>query len=167
MTTSAIAVAASFTAISWFMFEAIWEKAKYRNGFKVYSVAAGLRMLYWVMMPAFLYGAGTSYRKDAADIWVWGVLIGVAAFCFLAFPPTLLVSQYELIQVRWHGLKRIRLKWDEVDCVYYDPEEKSLIIHGRTQSRVVHTLFNVDRAGLIEQIYSLPSSVLSHIAISV
>lgn len=167
MSATAITILVSITAINWFAVESAWTKSKVKNGYKVYSAPRGLKGLSFVGISAFIYGAIVNFCQNPNERWVSGILVVFAALAAYLFPATILLSQDKVIAVKWMGIRKIEMKWDDVDCVYSIPEESSIVIQDKNQNRIVHTIYNIDRAGLIEQVQTLPPQVLSKITIQI
>jgi hypothetical protein len=155
----------SVTAINWFALESLWTKSKVRDGYRVFAAPTGLKSLYFIGIPAFIYGAIVSYFGNPNEKWVSALLLIFAVWsgCFL--PATILVSREKVMSLRWFGLQKTQMSWNDVEAVYSNPEENSIIVQDKNQNRIVHTIFNIDREGFIEQVKMLPHDILSKITI--
>jgi hypothetical protein len=165
MSLRGLTIVVSIGATHWFVLESMWSKAKLRAGYRVYGAPRGLRALYFLAVPLFVYGAAVNYRDNPGERWVSGILLLFAFLCIYFFPATILLSREKLVSVRWLGARRTEMTWTDVNCVYTDPVQNSVIVQDKIQNRIVHTILNVDRDGFLEQIRGLSSDLLSRITL--
>jgi hypothetical protein len=164
---SLIAIVTSIGTINWFVLESLWTKSKLRNGYRVFAPPAGLKFLYFIGIPAFIYGAVVSYLSSPREKWISALLLIIAALCVCFFPATIFVSREKLIAFKWLGMRKMQMNWRDVKAVYSSPESDSIIIQDKNQNRIIHTVLNIDREGFIRQVTQLPKDILSGITIQI
>ena len=164
MSTSIVTVVVSLGAINWLIFESIWTNSKLRNGFRIYGAPRGLKVLFSIAIPLFVYGAITNGIENHSEIWVSAILLGFAILGVMFFPATILLSREKVVSLSWLGLKRIEMKWGQVEAVYSTPENRSIVIQDKDQRHIVHTLLNVDREGFVSELRMLPPIVADRIS---
>ncbi len=167
MRTSFAAIIVALGAISWFVLESLWTKSKMRDGYRVFAAPPGLKFLYWIGIPAFIYGAVMSYLENSDDKWISALLFLFSLISIYFFPATISISREKVVSFKWFGIQKIQMNWRDVEAVYSNPEGNSIIVQDKNQNRIVHTIFNVDREGFIKQIELLPEDVLSKITIQI
>jgi hypothetical protein len=167
MTSSMLTITVSIGAVSWFAIEALWTRAKTRDGYCVYCAPKGLRILYFSAVPAFIYGAIVNCLNDSGERWVSLLLLACTTSFIYAFPATILVSQKQIMSVRWFGIKTTKMDWREADCIYLIPENNSVVVQDKQQRRIVHTAHHIDRAGFIEQVRQLPNPILARLTVRI
>src|SRR5689334_20822337 len=151
---SVVGVASAFIAINWFLLESIWAKAKTRGGCKVYPPPMGLRVLFVATIPTMLYGTVASYLQNPRELWVSAILLGTAIFSAYFYPSTIPVCSKGVVSIKWFGLKRVSMPWDQVEAIYAVPEERSIVVQDKEQKQITHTMFNIDRGGFLEEVSS-------------
>jgi len=163
MSSSIITIIVSIGAINWCVAEARWAKSKVKDGYKVYSALTGLKVLYFTGIPLFVYGAILNCIETPGESWVSATLLTLAILCIVFFPATILLSRERAVSVRWFGLRRMEMNWNEVDAIYSNPEDRSIIIQDKKQQRIIHTILNVDHEGFVSELRLLPATVSKNI----
>lgn len=167
MSSSAVTIVISLGAIHWFIVESVWTKSKLKNGYRVYSTPKGLKALYFVTLPMFLYGAIANWIENPSEKWVSVILLVLVVMAGYFFPSTILLSREKVVSIRWFGLKRVEIKSNDIDAIYSSPEDRSIIVQDKTQKRIIHTIFNVDREGFIAELRALPPALSGKITFQV
>ena len=139
-------------AVNWFVLESLWTKSQVKNGFSIYSIPVGLKLLRLVIVPAFIYGACVNWIDNPAEKWVSVLLVlfAVAAICFL--PSTILLSRDRVISIKWLGLRKTQILLRKGVTVYADPRDNTIVVQDEQGKRIVHTIYNVDRDRFVEQL---------------
>jgi hypothetical protein len=163
MSSSIITIIVSIGAINWFVAESKWAKSKVKDGYKVYSAPIGLKAVYFTGIPLFIYGAILNSIENPGERWVSAILMTFAILGVAFFPATILLSRERAVSVRWFGLRRIEMNWNEVDAIYSNPEDRSIIIQDKKQRRIIHTILNVDHEGFVSELRLLPATVSKNI----
>lgn len=166
MSPSITTIIVSVAAIHWFVFESIWTKSRIKDGYRVFSASWGLKILFFVGIPFFLYGAIVNFFENPHERWVSIILLTFAILGVLFVPTTILLSRERVVSVRWFGLRRIELNWNDVDAIYSDPEKRSIIIEDKNQRRIVHTMLNVNHEGFLDELRLLSTAVSKKITFS-
>lgn len=167
MSSSAITIVISLGAIHWFIVESVWTKSKLKNGFRIYSAPKGLKALYFIALPMFVYGAVVNWFENPSEKWVSVILLLIVVMAGYFFPSTILVSRERVVSIRWFGLKKVEMKSNDIDAIYSNPEDRSIIVQDKSQKRIVHTIFNIDREGFIAELRALPPARLGKITFQV
>jgi len=152
-------------AIHWFALEAQWATSKVKNGYREYGIPTGLKMLFRIVNPLLIYGAISNVLNNTGEKWVSVVLLVLVSFFIYFMPPTIRCSSEQLISIKWFGIRKTAMKWADVISVYSNPEDNSIIVRDKFDRTIVHTMYNVDRGGFLEQINSLPERVLANLNI--
>jgi hypothetical protein len=152
-------------AVHWFAIEALWAKAKVRDGCRVYSAPTGLRILCFITIPSMWYGTVANYIENPGERWVSVLLFAVSLLILYFFPSTILVCDEQIMAIKWFGLKRISMTWDEVEAIYRVPEERSIVVQDKQQSQIAHSMFNIDRAGFLRQVSAIPQATSGRITL--
>jgi len=139
-------------AVNWFVLESLWTKSKVKNGFNIYSVPMGLKLLLFVTVPALIYGACVNWIEKPAEKWVSVLLVIVVAGLVYFLPPTILLSRDRAISIRWLGLSKTQIPLRKGVTIYADPKDNTVVVQDEEGRRIVHTIYNVDRAGFVEQL---------------
>jgi hypothetical protein len=139
-------------AVNWFVLESLWTKSKVKNGFNIYSVPMGLKLLLFVTVPTLIYGACVNWINKPAEKWVSVLLVIIALGLVYFLPSTILLSRDRAISIRWLGLNKTQMLFREGVTVYADPKDNTIVIQDERGKRIVHTIYNVDRAGFVEQL---------------
>jgi hypothetical protein len=154
----------SIGAIHWFAAEALWEKSKTRNLYKEYPIPLGLRLLFAVIIPLFIYGSIDNIRRGGR-IWTSALLLAFVLFWTFFTPPKILFSAERIVSIKWYGFKKTTINWRDVIGVFSNPGDNSIVIRDKLDHTIVHTRYNIDRTGFLEQINSLPCHTLSRIVV--
>jgi len=147
--------------------ERVGHPPKTKNGCKEYSIPIGMKLLFSIAIPGMLYGSIVNFVTKPEERWVSMLLIAMAAFCAYFLPATILFSTEQIISIRWYGIKRTTMDWHDVTVVYFDPAQNSIVVRDKFENTIMHTTYNVDRSGFIEQIESLPVRTLEHIHLQI
>jgi len=139
-------------AVNWFVLESLWTKSKVKNGFNIYSVPMGLKLLLFVTAPALIYGACVNWINNPAEKWVSVLLVIIVVGGVNFLPSTILVSRDRAISIRWFGLSKTQISFHKGVTVYADPKDNTIVVQNEEGKRIVHTIYNVDRAGFVEQL---------------
>jgi hypothetical protein len=159
MSSSAITIVISLGAIHWFIVESVWTKSKLKNGYRIYSAPKGLKALYFISLPMFVYGAIVNWIENPSEKWVSGILLAIVVMGGYFFPSTILLSRDRVVSIRWFGLKRVEMNSNDIDAIYSSPEDRSIIVQDKRQKQIVHTIFNVDRESFIAELRALPPAL--------
>jgi hypothetical protein len=158
MSSSTVSIVVSIGVINWLVFESILTKSRSKNGYKVYSAPMGLKILSFVAIPLFIYGAIANNVRNPAERWISAILLLFAILGIAFFPATILLSPEKVVSIFWFGLRRVKMQWSEVEAIYSNPENRSIIIQDKNQHRIVHTVLNVDRAGFIAELRKISTA---------
>lgn len=139
-------------AINWFVLESLWTKSRVKNGFNIYSVPMGLKLLVFVTVPALIYGACANWVNRPTEKWVSGLLVIIALGVVYFLPATILLARDRVISIRWLGLNRTQIPFYKGVTVYADLRDNTIVIQDEKGKRIVHTIYNVDRSGFVEQL---------------
>src|ERR1700722_15650571 len=126
-------------SIHWFMLEARWARPRSKNGYPVYSLPLGLKLLFCTAIPVLVYGAIDNLRQTNSELWVSISLVALDIFIFAFIPPTILCSQQQLISIKWCGIKKVSMNWPDVVSMYLSPEDNSVRVIDKVGRSVVHT----------------------------
>jgi hypothetical protein len=157
MKSSGITIIISIAAINWLTLEAIWTKSKIRKGVTVYSAPKGLKALFGIAIAFALYGALESVLSSPRQWWLSVGLVAFAGFWIYFFPATILVSQKGITSIKGFGVRKLEMDWRDIDAIYSNPEDRSIIVQDKWQRQITHTIYNVDRAGFIDQVRTFSS----------
>ena len=165
MSPRTLTIALAVGAIHWFALEAQWATSKTKNEYREYGIPAGLKLVFCIVNPLLIYGAIVNALKHGGEKWVSILLLIVVFFGIYFIPPTILLSSEKLISIKLFGIKKTSMKWADVTSVYSNPEDNSIIVRDMFDRTIVHTMYNVDRVGFLEELNSLPVRVLANINI--
>lgn len=154
MSSNSIPIMLSIVAVYWFAIEAAWTKSKHKGGKHVYPAPFGFKVLNLLVTPMLIYGATRVLVQHSADWWVSSALLGMVALIVFAFPATLIVSTEGITSVKLFGLRKKCIRWNDVEAVFENPEDNSLVIRDRAHDQIVHTIYHVDRAGFASDVES-------------
>lgn len=140
--TAAIAFALRFLAV-----EARLERASRRGEVTVFHPVLFLRLGFGIAVPTMLYA--TSQVIKTRD-WLIAILgFSMAILMFLNWPGTIFVDVHAIREIRWLGLKRTRISWEDVVFAGGDLEDR-VTVRSKNDHVISHTAYHVDRDGFIE-----------------
>lgn len=145
---SSLEIIAIILAIRFVASEAAFERASRSGEATIFRPVLGLRLLFGVAIPGFLFGASqllrSGQRSDA--IYAVVVFIGGAIGLFFAWPGTIRVDSTSIRETRWFGLRRRQIVWSDVAYAGGDVDN-SVTIRSKDDRVIQHTQYHVDRAG--------------------
>lgn len=121
-------VLAAILLVRWIAFEAFAERAIRKGDEALFRAPFGLRLLFGVALPGFIYAAGAvaSSRNSNEHWWLSGMFIGFAVLIAYAGPPDIGVSKSAIYEQKWLGLWKERVQWENVDYATADPTDDSV-----------------------------------------
>lgn len=127
--------------------EARLERASRRGEVTVFHPVLFLRLGFGFAVPTMLYA--TSQVIKTRD-WVIAILgFSMAVLMFLNWPGTISVDRLAIREIRWLGLKRTRIAWEDVGYAGGDFENR-VTVRSKDDHVISHTAYHVDRDGFIE-----------------
>ena len=151
MSTSALAIIVTVGAVAWIVLEGAWSRVQLSNGYKVYTPTLSIRIVLFILIPLFTYGCVENIFQNPHDKWISAILFTVVVGAIYYFPPTVALSRSTIVSVRWLGLKRINMKWQDVGAIY-DGLNNSIYVLDKDQRQIEYTIFNIDRSGFISEL---------------
>ena len=147
-------VLAAILLVRWIAFEAFAERAIRKGDEVLFRPPFGLRLLFGVALPGFIYAAGAvaSSRNFKEHWWLSGMFIGFAVLIAYAWPPDIGVSKSAIYEQKWLGLWKKRVQWENVDYATADPTDDSVEVVSKSGLKIKHTKYHVDRRGFLAEI---------------
>ena len=143
-TSSWLTVGATLFAVRFVASEAAMEKPSLREGKVVFPPVLGIRVLFGLGIPTFLYGASQVAGGDLRRDWLaFSVLTGIALCAFILWPGTIAVDKSYIAESRWFGVRKILIPWNDVDYVYSIPAEGSVEIVHQNGLKITHSRYHV------------------------
>jgi hypothetical protein len=139
-----ITVGAALFAVRFVATEAAMEKPSLREGQVVFPPVLGVRVLFGLGIPMFLYGAAQVARGDLRQNWdTFVILAFFASAAFVLWPATIAIDELQITQSKWLGLRRFSIAWANVDYVFSIPAEGSVRIVDVSGRSITHTKYHL------------------------
>ena len=135
------------TAVHFVLREAGFERATVRRLKISFPPVYGLRAMFWLGVPGFLYAA---YRvrlemRSSFD-WILPIIgVGFALMAFFSYPGTISLDEDGISIRRFHGFRARRLRWRDVASAVHSDSQKEIVLYGRDGEAITHTRLHVDQ----------------------
>lgn len=141
-----VIIVLAITAVHFVFREATFERVAHRKNNLFFPPVYGLRAVFWLGIPMFLFAAYKVGNEIRSLIdWLYPLLfLGLASLIFATFPGTISLNQEGITFRRYPGLFEKRIKWDAVASVVSSKTACTIAVYAHDGTSIVHTQFHVD-----------------------
>jgi hypothetical protein len=149
-----LSVLAAILLVRWIAFEAFAERAIRKGDEVVFRPPFGLRLLFGIALPGFIYAAGAVALSENSreDWWLSALFIGFAILTAFVWPADIGVSKSAIYERKWLGLWKKTVRWEDVDYATADPTDNSVEVVSKSGFKIRHTKYHVDRRDFLAQL---------------
>lgn len=146
-TSNWISILAAIFLVRWIAFEALAERATRRGDEVLFRPSFGLRLLFGIALPGFIYAAGAVVlSEDSREAWWLSLIfVGFATLVVLVWPADIGVSTTGIYKRKWLGLYKKTIRWEDVDYATTDPSDNSVRVVAKSGFTIQHTRYHIDR----------------------
>src|SRR5690242_11844818 len=149
-----LSVLAAILLVRWIAFEAFAERAIKKGDEVLFRPPFGLRLLFGIALPGFIYAAGAAAlsQNSRDEWWLSAMFVCFAILIALVWPADIGVSKSRIYEQKWLGLWKKTVRWDDVDYATADPSDNSIEVVSKSGFKIKHTKYHVDREDFLTEI---------------